>query len=102
MNDFVFHSPTKVYFGRNQLGHLPEELARFGTKVLMVYGGGSVKRSGLYDRIKALIEEAGLTLFELGGVEPNPRHTMVNEGAALCRREGVDVVLAVGGGSTID
>lgn len=102
MNDFVFHSPTKVYFGKDQLGHLPEELARFGTTVLMVYGGGSVKRSGLYDRLKTLIEEAGLTLFELGGVESNPRHALVNEGTALCRREGVDVVLAVGGGSTID
>lgn len=102
MNDFVFHSPTKVYFGRDQLAHLPQELARFGTKVLLVYGGGSVKRSGLYDRLKALIEAFGLTLFELGGVEPNPRHTLVNEGAALCRREGIEVVLAVGGGSTID
>lgn len=102
MNDFIFQSPTKVYFGKDQLEHLPEELAHFGTNVLMVYGGGSVKRSGLYDRLKALIEGAGLTLFELGGVEPNPRHTLVNEGVALCRREGVDVVLAVGGGSTID
>ncbi|MDO4281707.1 MAG: iron-containing alcohol dehydrogenase [Peptococcaceae bacterium] len=102
MNDFIFHNPTKVYFGTEQLAHLGEELATFGTKVLLVYGGGSIKKSGLYDRIHALLADAGLSVTSLGGVEPNPRHTTVNEGAVLCRREGVDVVLAVGGGSTID
>ena len=102
MNSFVFANPTKIYFGTDQLGHLGEEVSRFGKKVLFAYGGGSIKRTGLYDRVKAELAKAGLTVFELPGVEPNPRHTTVNKGAAICKREGVDVLLAVGGGSTID
>ncbi len=102
MNDFIFHNADKIYFGKNQLGNLPDELARFGKKVLMVYGGGSIKRSGLYDAVKNLLAENGLEMFELSGVEPNPRHTTVNRGAAICKQQGIDVVLAVGGGSTID
>ena len=102
MNDFIFHNPAKVYFGKNQLEHIPEELAAFGTKVLMVYGGGSIKKSGLYDKVRGLLESAGMELFELAGVEPNPRHTTANRGAAICRQNGIDVVLAVGGGSAID
>lgn len=100
--DFVFANPTKVYFGTSQLPHLPEELLKFGRKVLLVYGGGSIKKNGLYGRITSLLEEQGLELFELSGVEPNPRHTTVNRGVQICRQEGVDVLLAVGGGSTID
>ena len=102
MNDFIFHNPDKVYFGKDQLRRLPEELAAFGTKVLMVYGGGSIKRSGLYDEMRGLLEGAGMQMFELAGVEPNPRHTTANRGAALCKENGIDVVLAVGGGSAID
>ena len=102
MQDFIFHNKTKVYFGKNQLPHLGEEVSRFGKKVLMVYGGGSIKKSGLYDRIMKELERAGVTVFELGGVEPNPRHTTVNKGAEICKKESVDVLLAVGGGSTID
>ena len=102
MNDFTFHNPTKVLFGKNQIQHLPEELKNFGSRVLLVYGGGSIKRSGLYDKLMNLMNEAGLTVFELPGVEPNPHHTTVNKGAALCKKEGIDVLLAVGGGSTID
>ncbi len=102
MNDFVFQNPTKVYFGKNHLGHLGEELSRFGKKVLLAYGGGSIKKNGLYGKVMAELGKAGLTVFELPGIEPNPRHTTVNKGAAICKKEGVDVVLAVGGGSTID
>ncbi|MBO4886726.1 MAG: iron-containing alcohol dehydrogenase [Firmicutes bacterium] len=102
MNDFTFQNPTKVLFGRNQLEHLPEELKNFGTRVLMVYGGGSIKRNGLYDKLMGLMTGAGLTVFELPGVEPNPRHTTVNKGVAICRENDVEVILAVGGGSTID
>ncbi len=102
MNDFIFHNADKVYFGKNQLHNLPQELAVFGKKVLMVYGGGSIKRSGLYDAVRKLLEDNGLQMFELPGVEPNPRHTTVNRGAAICKQEGIDVVMAVGGGSTID
>ena len=102
MRDFVFENKTKVYFGKGQLCHLHEEVARFGKKVLVVYGGGSIKRIGLYDKVMAELTKARATVFELPGVEPNPRHTTVNRGAAICKREGIDVLLAVGGGSTID
>lgn len=102
MKDFVFHNKTKVYFGKNQLGHLHEEIAIFEKKVLLVYGGGSIKKIGLYGKVLTELEKAGMTVFELPGVEPNPRHTTVNKGASICKKEGIDVLLAVGGGSTID
>lgn len=102
MQDFIFRNKTKVYFGKNHLGHLGEEVSRFGKKVLLIYGGGSIKKIGLYDRIISELKKAGTTVFELPGVEPNPRHTTVNQGAAICKKEGIDVLLAVGGGSTID
>lgn len=102
MNSFIFANPTKVYFGKDQLVHLGEEVSRFGKKVLLAYGGGSIKRIGLYDKVTAELAKAGMTVFELAGVEPNPHHTTVNNGAEICKREGIDVVLAVGGGSTID
>lgn len=102
MKDFVFHNKTKIYFGKNQLGHLHEEIAILGKKVLLVYGGGSIKKIGLYGKVLTELEKAGMTVFELPGVEPNPRHTTVNKGASICKKEGIDVLLAVGGGSTID
>ncbi len=102
MNDFIFHNPDKVYFGKNQIEHLPEELLKFGKKVLLVYGGGSIKKNGLYDTVTNLLKSNGLEIFELSDVEPNPRHTTANKGAEICKNENIDVVLAVGGGSTID
>lgn len=102
MNDFIFHNPDKVYFGKKQLEHLSEELLNFGKKVLLVYGGGSIKRNGLYDGIVKIAKVSGIELFELSGVEPNPRHSTVNKGAAICKEKNIDVVLAAGGGSTID
>lgn len=102
MNNFIFHNPDKVYFGKNQIQHLPEELLRFGKKVLIVYGGGSIKKNGLYDTVTNLLKSNGSEVFELSGVEPNPRHTTANKGAEICKKENIDVVLAVGGGSTID
>lgn len=102
MNDFIFHNPDKVYFGKKQLEHLSEELLDFGKKVLLVYGGGSIKKNGLYDSIVKIAKDSGVELFELSGVEPNPRHSTVNKGAAICKEENIDVVLAAGGGSTID
>ena len=102
MNPFVYDIPTKVYFGENQLCHLGEELKKYGTRVLLTYGGGSIKKMGLYDKVVAEIKNAGLTLFELSGIEPNPRIGSVRKGAQLCKEEKIDVLLAVGGGSTID
>ena len=102
MNGFIYDIPTKVYFGAGQLAHLGEELANYGKNVLVCYGGGSIKKSGLYDRVMEEIQRTGLQAFELSGIAPNPRVTSVNEGAAICKREHIDVILAVGGGSVID
>ncbi len=102
MNNFIYNIPTKVYFGENQLMHLGTELKKYGKKVLLTYGGGSIKNIGLYDKVVKEIKEAGLELFELSGIEPNPRVTSVNAGADICKKEGIDVLLAVGGGSVID
>lgn len=102
MDSFIYDIPTKVYFGAGQLAHLGEELAKYGKNVLVCYGGGSIKKSGLYDRVMEEIQRTGLQAFELSGIAPNPRVTSVNEGAAICKREHIDVILAVGGGSVID
>jgi alcohol dehydrogenase YqhD (iron-dependent ADH family) len=102
MNSFVYDIPTKVYFGENQIGNLGKELARFGKRILLCYGGGSIKKTGLYDQIVDKIRKAGLEFFEHGGIEPNPRISSVNTGADICKKESIDVVLAVGGGSVID
>ena len=102
MNSFVYDIPVKVYFGENQLSNLGEELKKFGRRVLLTYGGGSIKRIGLYDRVVEEIRAAGLELFELSGIEPNPRIESVRAGVEICKREAIDVLLAVGGGSTID
>lgn len=103
MNNFIFQSPTKFVFGKDtekQVGALLKE--NHVHKVLIHYGKGSIKRSGLFDRVVDVIEKEGIGHIELGGVVPNPRDTLVYEGIALCKKEQVDFVLAVGGGSTID
>ncbi len=102
MNNFVYDIPTRVYFGENQITHLGEELSRYGKRVLMTYGGGSIKKTGLYDAVVKQIRKAGLILFELSGIEPNPRIESVRKGAQICKDEKIDVLLAVGGGSTLD
>jgi len=103
MNNFTFYSPTYFVFGKDTECEAGKYVRRFGgTKVLIHYGGGSVVRSGLLGRVKASLEAEGIAYVELGGVRPNPRSSLVYEGIDLCRREGVDFVLAVGGGSTID
>ena len=103
MNDFQFCSPTEFVFGRgkeHKAGRLVKKHG--GTKVLLHFGGGSARRSGLLSRIEASLDAAGIGYIELGGVKPNPRDTLVYEGIELCRKEGVDFILAVGGGSSID
>lgn len=102
MYEFEFQNPAKIYFGENQLSHLAEEIKVYGTRVLLCYGGGSIKRIGLYDKVINELKKANLEVFELSGIEPNPRHTTVNKGADICKKEKIDVILAVGGGSTID
>ena len=103
MNNFEYFLPTRFAFGRgveNETGRLLKELG--ATKVLIHYGGGSAVRSGLIGRVETSLEEAGIAWVELGGVQPNPRDTLVYKGIELVKREGVDFILAVGGGSTID
>ncbi|TQI69102.1 iron-containing alcohol dehydrogenase [Clostridium sp. KNHs216] len=102
MNNFIYDISTKVYFGENQLSNLGPELSRFGKRVLLTYGGGSIKKTGLYDKVVAEIKAAGLELFELGGIAPNPHINSVREGAEICKKEKIDILLAVGGGSTLD
>ena len=103
MENFNFYSPTFFAFGKDREQDCGALVKRFGgTKVLIHYGGGSVIRSGLLDRVKKSLTDASVSFIELGGVMPNPRSGLVYEGIDLCRKEGVDFILAVGGGSTID
>ena len=103
MNNFNFYSPTFFAFGKDKESEAGELVKRFGgSKVLLHYGGGSVKKSGLLDRVIASLKESGVAYAELGGVMPNPRSGLVYEGIELCRKEKIDFILAVGGGSTID
>ena len=103
MNNFEFYSPTEFVFGKGRENEAGKYAKKYGgSKVLIHYGGGSAVRSGLLDRVKASLTESGVAFVELGGVRPNPRDTLVYEGIELCRRENVDLILAVGGGSVID
>lgn len=103
MENFTFYSPTYFVFGKDTENEAGKYVKRFGgSKVLIHYGGGSVVKSGLLDRVKKSLEGAGISFVELGGVKPNPRSGLVYEGIELCRKENVDFILAVGGGSVID
>lgn len=103
MNNFVFYSPTEFVFGKNTEVQVGALARKYGVqKVMIVYGGGSVVRSGLLDRVKQSLQEAGVAYCEMGGVQPNPIGGKVYEGIQLCRREQVDMMLPVGGGSVID
>ena len=103
IKDFNYYAPTRVVFGRNSEKQLAQLIRQYGgTRVLVHYGGGSARRSGLLDRTFNTLREAGISFVELGGVVPNPLLSKVNEGIELCRREQVDFILAVGGGSVID
>lgn len=103
MQDFNYYAPTEVVFGKDAEGRLVEMIRKYGgKKVLLHYGGKSAERSGLLGSVRKKLNEAGIPFVELGGVKPNPRLTLVKEGIELCRREGVDFLLAVGGGSVID
>ena len=103
MKDFNYYAPTRVVFGRESEARLSELIRQYGgTKVLIHYGGGSARRYGLLDCVEQMLHEAGIDFVELGGVVPNPLLSKVKEGIGLCCREGVDFILAVGGGSVID
>ena len=102
MKNYLHDIPTKIYFGKGAIENLPTALSPFGKNVLLAYGGGSIKRSGLYDEVMTILKREGCKVSELAGIEPNPRVTSVEKGVELCIANSVDVILAVGGGSTID
>ncbi|CCW06201.1 iron-containing alcohol dehydrogenase [Bacillus sp. GeD10] len=102
MQNFVFRNPTKLIFGKGQLEQLKTEIPQFGKKVLLVYGGGSIKRNGIYDNVISILKDINADVFELTGVEPNPRVSTVKKGIQICKENGVEFILAVGGGSVID
>ena len=102
MENFVFQNKTKIIFGRDTENRVGEETAAYAKKVLLHYGGGSVKKSGLYDRVAASLKKAGVEFVDLGGAQPNPRLSLVKEGIDICREHDIKFILAVGGGSAID
>lgn len=102
MEDFQFYNPTRIIFGRDSVQKLGPLAKPFGTRVLLVYGGGSIKRTGLYDRVQEQLQQIGAVVHELSGIEPNPRLTTVNKGVAICKEHDIQLVLAVGGGSVLD
>jgi alcohol dehydrogenase len=103
MDQFIYQNPTRLIFGEGQVKEqLVAQLKPLGTKVLLVYGGGSIKRNGLYDEVTSLLNENGFETYELSGVEPNPRLSTVHRGVEICKKENIDVILAAGGGSVID
>lgn len=101
MYNFSLNIPTTIHFGKGAISHL-DELKDYGSKALLVYGGGSIKKNGIYDTAMSILKKADIEVLELSGVEPNPRIQSVRKGVEICRSEGIDMVLAIGGGSTID
>lgn len=102
MRKFELQLPTKIYFGKGQVEKLPDIVKEYGSRILLAYGGGSIKRNGIYDTVTGLLDGAGIYHTELSGVEPNPRITTVRKGIGICREEKISLVLAIGGGSAID
>ncbi|NME83191.1 iron-containing alcohol dehydrogenase [Clostridium sp. SM-530-WT-3G] len=100
--DFTYYNPTKIHFGKSALEKLSEELKNYGDTIMLAYGKGAIKRTGLYDKIIAVLNESGKKVVELSGIMPNPTYEKVMEGAKLVKENNVGLILAVGGGSTID
>ena len=103
MNNFIFSYPTKVYFGEGIAKQaFAAELGKMGERVMLAFGGGSVKKNGIYDEVKSLLDQAGKTVVDFSGIMSNPTYAKAREGADLAREYQVDFILAVGGGSVID
>jgi alcohol dehydrogenase YqhD (iron-dependent ADH family) len=102
LENFIFKNETKIIFGRGTENDAGKEILKYGRRVLFHYGGGSIKKSGLYEKIMKSLKNNGLTIFELGGVKPNPFVSLIREGIKICRENDIDFILAVGGGSVID
>lgn len=102
MKDFIYENPTRIYFGRDSLSYLIDELNKYGDNVLLVYGMNSIKRIGLYDKVIKILNKAKKKIFELSGVTPNPKVDKLYEGISLVKENHIDFILAIGGGSVID
>ncbi|WP_097027450.1 iron-containing alcohol dehydrogenase [Clostridium peptidivorans] len=102
MINFSYQNATKIIFGKDTENEVGNESKKYGIRILLHYGGGSIKKSGLYTRVIKSLKDAGVEIFELGGVKPNPRLSLVREGIELCHKNNIDLILAVGGGSVID
>lgn len=100
--DFSYQNPTTIYFGKRSMEHLSSEIQSYGRTIMLAYGKGAIKKSGLYDQVVAILKENGKNIVELSGIMPNPTYEKVEEGAKLVRENSVDLILAVGGGSVID
>lgn len=100
MQNFIYHTPTEMLVGKGQVSYLKERIEKYGNTVLLAYGGGSIKKNGIYEEIINILSD--FTVIEFSGIEPNPHHTSVSRGVKLCKDNNVDVILAVGGGSVID
>ena len=99
---FTYSIPTKIYFGKGQLNSLGNVISDYGKKVLLVYGGGSIKKTGVYDIVCSQLKQMKIQIYELSGIEPNPKIDSVRKGIAVCKQESIEAVIAVGGGSVID
>jgi butanol dehydrogenase len=102
MLNFNYSIPTKIFFGKDKINVLSEQVKNYGSKVLLVYGGGSIKKSGLYGKIIDILNKNEISFWELSGVEPNPRISSVRKGIEICKENKIELILAIGGGSTID
>lgn len=100
--DFTYYNPTKIYFGKNSLDNLSAELQKHGKNILLLYGKNSIKKNGIYDKVIQILKNADKNITELSGIKPNPSYSQVLEGGKLVRENDIDLILAVGGGSTID
>ncbi|MBU5450203.1 iron-containing alcohol dehydrogenase [Acetivibrio sp. MSJd-27] len=103
MNNFTFYTPTKIFFGKGEHRRVGEIIKNYGFhKILLHFGGGSIKKNGLYQEVTESLQQAGISFVPFGGVEPNPKLSLVKKGIELCRRESIEMILAVGGGSVLD
>ena len=102
LGNFIYSNPTKLYFGKDSLDYLKTELENYGKNIMLVYGGGSIKKNGIYDKVAEILESCGKTVIEDGGVMPNPTVEKLYEGCEIARENNVDLILAVGGGSCCD
>lgn len=102
MEDFIYHNPTKIYFGKNAIENLESELLKYGKNILITYGFSSIKKNGMYDEVVNILKKLDKNIFEVNEIMPNPRSEKVYEGIELCKKEKIDFILAIGGGSVID